>query len=74
MDVELSDAPPISYDDQSALYCYLQHVSNDSKTATLVYQILIEEIRSAHCTQWNSQQAATSSNAGKVAKSHVHIQ
>ena len=74
MDVDLNVAPGINNKDQSALYAYLRDVSNDSKFATSVLQVLIEERRTAHMTRWDTDRAAKEFKVGDVVKAHVQVQ
>ena len=53
MDVELSAIPSMNDNQNSALYKYLPDVSNDSKFATSVVQILVEERQKDHRLRWN---------------------
>ena len=74
MDVDLNVAPGINNKDQSSLYKYLRDVSNDSKFATSVLQVLIEERRTTHRTRWNNDRAAKEFKVGDVVKAHVQVQ
>ena len=47
MDVEFEDIPELNSANNSALFIYLRDVSNESKFATSVLQVLIEERRAA---------------------------
>ena len=73
MDVKLSPEPTLNDADQSALYIYLRDISIDSKFATSVLQILIEDKMNAYCNWWNSQRAAKYFHVGDVVKTHVQV-
>ena len=73
MDVHLSAAPSLNCEDHTALYSYLRDVSVDSIFATSVLQVLVEEHRTAHCTQWNEQRTAKSFKIGDVVKARVQV-
>ena len=74
MDIDLSAAPNINYNNQSALYKYLRDVSNDSQFAISVLQVLIEERQTAHCSRWNKDRAVKMFQIGDVVKAHVQVQ
>ena len=74
MDVSLDAAPNINSNDQSATFRYLRDASTDSKFATSVLQVLIEERRSAHRSRWNTDRAAKVFQVGGVVKAHVQVQ
>ena len=73
MDVELSSMPTISDNTNSALFKYLRDVSNDSKFATSVVQILVEERRDAHRQRWNKDKIEELFELGDVVKAHVQV-
>ena len=73
MDVELSAMPTINDNKNSALYKYLRDVSNDSKFATSVVQILVDERREAHRLRWNKDKVEQLFEVGDVVKAHVQV-
>ena len=73
MDVELSAMPIINDNQNSALFKYLRDVSNNSKFATSVVQILVEERREAHRLRWNKDKVEQLFELGDVVKAHVQV-
>ena len=73
MDVELSAMPVINDNQNSALFKYLRDVSNNSKFATSVVQILVEERREAHRLRWNKDKIEQLFELGDVVKAHVQV-
>jgi len=73
MDVKLSAMPTISGNTNSALFKYLRDVSNDSKFATSIVQILMEERRDAHRLRWNKDKVEQPFEIGDVVKAHVQV-
>ena len=74
MDIDLSAAPNINCNTQSAMHKYLRDVSNDFQFSISVLQVLIEERRTAHRSRWNKDRAAKMFQIWDVVKAHVQFQ
>ena len=74
LDVELCPTPPLNNEHNTALIQYLHDVSNDSKFAISVLQILIKERCTAHKEHYNQQCKPASFQVGDVVKAHVQVQ
>ena len=72
-DIDLSAAPILNDNNQSALYGYLRDVSSESIFATSVLHILVEERRSLHRTRWSTQCTDKDFKVGDVVKEHVQV-
>ena len=56
------------------MFHYLHNVSYNSKFATSVLQILLEERRAAHRDRWNKDKVLIKYSKGDVVKAHVQVQ
>ena len=77
LDVSFLPDPKLNDKNQTALHRYLRDVSNDSKFATSIVQVLIEERRLAHVERHNNtlpKNAAPEFKVGDVVKAHVQVQ
>ena len=74
LDVKLSEIPTPNDSNNNALYDYLRNVSTDSKFATSILQILIEERRMNHQKRLNKNRTPSNLKVGDIVKAHVQVQ
>ena len=74
LDIELRPLPSLNESNQSELYEYLRSMSNNSKFATEVAKILIEERRKSMRDRVNSSKTLPTFKVGDVVKVHIQVQ
>ncbi|GFH46278.1 hypothetical protein CTEN210_02752 [Chaetoceros tenuissimus] len=74
LDMELRPLPSLNESNQSELYEYLRSMSNNSKFATEVAKILIEERRKSMRDRVNSSKTLPTFKVGDVVKVHIQVQ
>jgi hypothetical protein len=73
IDVELSPTPTLNDSRNSALFNYLRNVSNDSKFAQSLVEILVQERRERHRDRHNKDKVQPQFKLGDVVKAHVQV-
>lgn len=74
LDVELSPSPTLNDESNSHLFQYLRDVSDESKFALSIVQILVEERRQSHQDRHNKDKTQPSFKIGDIVKAHVQVQ
>ncbi|GFH62173.1 hypothetical protein CTEN210_18649 [Chaetoceros tenuissimus] len=74
LNIELRPLPSLNESNQSELYEYLRSMSNNSKFATEVAKILIEERRKSMRDRVNSSKTLPTFKVGDVVKVHIQVQ
>jgi hypothetical protein len=74
LDTELRPLPKLNDRNNTELFEYLRKMSNDSKFATEVVKILVEERRKSMRARVNSSKVQPSFKVGDVVKVHIQVQ